>query len=169
MIDCSGKGFGFGLCIFVYLVKRPLIISSILRMLRQSAKCLNSYFSSCFILQTTRPRSFVTPTLAGPGGRRPPDTCYVHRTCSGHGAVPRQWWSRPGWRATHAAWRRGWHLLVLQPGSATRATSTLAYSNPSPSSHGSAMVRLGRRCLILAKKGISRKQPTYVIFRKHVQ
>ena len=72
-IDCSGKGFGFGLCIFVYLVKRPLIISSILRILRQSAKCLNSYFSSCFMLQTPCPRSSVTSTLAGPGGRRPPD------------------------------------------------------------------------------------------------
>ena len=70
--DCSGKGFGFGLYLFVYLVKRPLIISSILRILRQSAKCLNSYFSCCFIFQTTCPRSSVTPTLAGPGGRRPP-------------------------------------------------------------------------------------------------
>ena len=58
---------------FVFLVKRPLVISSILRILRQSAKCLNSYFSSCFILQTTCPRSSVTPTSAGPGGRRPPD------------------------------------------------------------------------------------------------
>ena len=46
----------------------------------------------------------------------------------------------PGWRATTAAWRRGWNLL--QPGSATRATSTLTYSKPSPSSHGSAMVEL---------------------------
>ena len=55
------------------MVKRPLIISSILGILRQSAKCLNIYFSSCFILQTTCPRSSVTPTLAGPGGRRPPD------------------------------------------------------------------------------------------------
>ena len=72
-IDCSGKCFGFGLYLFVYLVKRPLIISSILRILRQSAKCLKSYFSCCFILQTTCPRSSVTPTLAGPGGRRPPD------------------------------------------------------------------------------------------------
>ena len=71
-IDCSGKGFGFGLYLFVYLVKRPLIISSILRILRQSAKCLNSYFSCCFNFQTTCPRSSVTPTLAGPGGRRPP-------------------------------------------------------------------------------------------------
>ena len=72
-IDCSGKGFGFGLYLFVYLVKRPLIISSILRILRQSAKCLNSYFSCCFIFQTTCPQSSVTPTLAGPGGRRPSD------------------------------------------------------------------------------------------------
>ena len=72
-IDCSGKGFGFGLYPFVYLVKRPLIISSIRRILRQSAKCLNSYFSCCFILQTTCPRSSVTSTLTGPGGRRPTD------------------------------------------------------------------------------------------------
>ena len=71
-IDYLGKGFGFGLYLFVYLVKRPLIISSILRIVRQSAKCLNSYLSSCFILQTTCLRSSVTPTLAGPGGRRPP-------------------------------------------------------------------------------------------------
>ena len=71
-IDYSGKGFGFGLYLFVYLVKRPLIISSILRIVRQSAKCLNSYLSSCSILQTTCLRSSVTPTLAGPGGRRPP-------------------------------------------------------------------------------------------------
>ena len=70
--DYLGKGFGFGLYLFVYLVKRPLIISSILRIVRQSAKCLNSYLSPCFILQTTCLRSSVTPTLAGPGGRRPP-------------------------------------------------------------------------------------------------
>ena len=57
--------------VFVYLIKRPLIISSILRTLRQSAKCLNSHFISCFILQTTCLRSSVTPTLTGPGGRRP--------------------------------------------------------------------------------------------------
>ena len=117
--DCSGKGFGFGLYRFVYVVKRPLIISSILRILRQSAKCLNSYFSSCFILQTTCPRSSVTPTLAGPGGRRPPDM-WRSRSRS-----PAEWWSRPGWRVTHAAWCRWWHVLVLQPGSATRVTSTL--------------------------------------------
>ena len=136
-INYSGKGFSFGLYLFVYLVKRPLIISSILRILRQSAKCLNSHFRSSFILQTTCPQS--SATLAWPSGRRPPG---MWRSPS----RPRQWWSRSGWRATHAAWRRGWHLL--QPGSATRATSMLAYSNPSPSSHGSAVVRLGRGGLI---------------------
>ena len=163
-IDCSGKGFGFGLYLFVYLVKRPLIISSLLRILRQSAKCLNSYFSCCFIFQTTCLQSSVTPTLAGPGGRRPPDM-WRGRSRS---RSPAEWWSRPGWRATHAAWCRGWHLLVLQPGSATRATSTLAYSNPSPSSHGSAMVRLGRRCLILTKKASKGNNPPSSFFENMV-
>ena len=35
--------------------------------------------------------------------------------------------------------------------SATRATSTLACSNPAPSSHGSEMVKADRRGLILTK------------------
>ena len=143
--DCSGKGFGFGLYRFVYVIKCPLIISSILRILRQSAKCLNSYFSSCFILQTTCPRSSVTPTLAGPGGRRPPD---MWRSRSRSPVVVVATWLEGHSRDMAP----GWHVLVLQPGSATRATSTLAYSNRSPSSHGSAMVRLDRRCLILTKK-----------------
>ena len=42
---------------------------------------------------------------------------------------PRRSGGRPGWRATHAAWRRWWHLL--KPGSGTRATtSSLVHSNP---------------------------------------
>ena len=74
----------------------------------------------------------------------------VHRTCGGHGAVPRRWWLRPGWRDTRAAWRRWWQPPTARL--ATRSTSTLTYSNPSPSYHGSTMVRLGRRGLILTKQ-----------------
>ena len=77
----------------------------------------------------------------------------VHRACDGRRAVPRQWWSRPGWRAITAAPRHRWRHL-LQPGSATRPTSTLAHSylRVSPPSHGSAMVRAdrSRRGLILS-------------------
>ena len=40
---------------------------------------------------------------------------------------------------------------LKKPGSTTRATSTLAYSNSSPSSHGSEMVKSDRRSLILTK------------------
>ena len=35
----------------------------------------------------------------------------VHRACDGRRAVPRQWWSRPGWRAT----TRGMALVVAPP------------------------------------------------------
>ena len=97
--------------------------------------------SSSFFFPTTYPRSSVMSTLAGPSGRRPP-------ACGGHRAVPGSG-GPPGLRATHAAWRRWWHLQMS--GSATRAASTLAYSNPSPSSQSSAMVRMGRRGLILTK------------------
>ena len=77
-----------------------------------------------------------------------------HQVCGGHRAVPRQWWSRPEWRATTVAWRRGWYVCkyLLQIGSATRPASFLAHSNPSPSSHVSAMVRLVQRDLILTQK-----------------
>ena len=40
---------------------------------------------------------------------------------------------------------------LKKPGSTTRATSTLAYSNLSPSSHGSEMVKSDRKGLILTK------------------
>ena len=93
---------------------------------------------------------------------RSPNLCYAHvfpglvavdhRVCGARRAAPRRPGGRggpPGLKATHAAWRRWWH--VLQSGSATRSTSTLAHSNPSSSSRGSAMVRLGRRGLILTK------------------
>ena len=43
---------------------------------------------------------------------------------------------------------------LKKPGSTTRATSTLAYSNPSPSSHGSEMVKTDRRGLILTKPNL---------------
>ena len=124
-IDCSVRGFGFGLYLFVYLAKRPLIISSILIIFRQSAKCLNSHFGSYFILQTTCPWSSVTPSRAGPGGRRPP----------GMWRSP----SRPPAVAVHLA---GGPLMRHGAG-AVVTSSTLAYSNPTFSSHFSAMVQFG--------------------------
>ena len=114
------------------MVKRPLIISSILRILRQSAKCLHSYFSSCFILQITCPRSSVTPTLAGPGGRRPQDMWRLRSRSPADGG--RDLVGGPHTRHGAGGGGGGWHLLVLQPGSATRAMSTLAYANLLPSS-----------------------------------
>ena len=71
----------------------------------------------------------------------------------------RLWWSRPGCRATTAAWSRGRH--ILQPGSATRSTSSLVHPYPAPSFHCSAMTRLGRAGLILTKpKEIRCELPT---------
>ena len=83
----------------------------------------------------------VTPSHYG--GHRPPG---MWRSPS----RPPQWLD--GWRME--CHHRGIALVshLLQPGPTTRATSTLAYSNPSPSSHGSAMVRTGRRGLVLAKR-----------------
>ena len=46
---------------------------------------------------------------------------------------------------------KGSRRAKAKPDSTTRATSTLAYSNPSPSSHGSEMVKTDRRGLILTK------------------
>ena len=78
-----------------------------------------------------------------------------HQACGSRRPVPRQWWSRPGWRATTAPWRRRWTLgssWLLQSCSATRPASTLVrMKEDSPSSHGSAMVRLDLRVLILTK------------------
>ena len=73
----------------------------------------------------------------------------VHRACDG---PP----SRPPAVVVHLAWgpltRHGAGGGNLKkPGSTTRATSTLAYSNLSPSSHGSEMVKSGRKGLILTK------------------
>ena len=57
--------------------------------------------------------------------------------------------NRNRFRSAGIKHKSGWHLL--KSGSATRATSILAYSNLSPSSHGFAMVRTDRRGLILTK------------------
>ena len=72
----------------------------------------------------------------------------VHRACDGRRAVTRQWCST--WLEGHT---RGMAPVVTlkKLGLATRATSNLAYSNPSPSSHGSAMVRTDRRDLTITK------------------
>ena len=61
---------------------------------------------------------------------------------------PRQW--RSIWLESHTC---GMAPVVAPPiaSLATQATPTLAYSNPSPSSHGSEMVRTDRRGLILTK------------------
>ena len=98
---------------------------------------------SSFILRITYPQSSVTPPLAGPSGRRPPGM-----------------WRSPGRPpAVVVDLARGPHTRhgagggnLQRPVSATRATSTLAYSNPSPSSHGSEMVRTDGRGLILTKR-----------------
>ena len=100
------------------------------------------YFRSSFILRTTCPQSSVTPPLAGPSGRRPP----------GMWQSP----SRPPAVVVDLVWGpHTWHGAgggnLRRPVSATRATSTLAYSNPSPSSHGFEMVKTDRRGLILTK------------------
>ena len=50
---------------------------------------------------------------------------------------------------------------LKKPGSTTRATSTLAYSNPSPSSHGSEMVKSDRRGLILTKPNQNHNSPVW--------
>ena len=100
--------------------------------------------SSC-ILQTAGSRSSVTPTLART--RLPSSTGHVAVSELSPGSG-----GRPGWKATHSAWRRWWHLL--KSGSATRSTSTLAHSYPPLSSHGSAMVELGRRLLLTTPKQI---------------
>ena len=81
---------------------------------------------SSVILRTTYPRSTVTPTLAGPRGRRPPG---MWRSPNRPLAVVVATWLK----VTHAAWRRAGAVVappiyIIQPGSATRATSTSAYS-----------------------------------------
>ena len=58
-------------------------------------------------------------------------------------------------------------LNLLQSGSATQLTSTLTYSNPSPSSHGSAMVRVNRRGLILTKLNKKREKVSIVEKEKY--
>ena len=95
---------------------------------------------SSFILQATYPRFSVMPMLAGPSVRRPPG---MWRSPSRPPAVV-----VVTWLEGHT---RGMAPVVAKPGSAIRATSTLAYSKPSPSSHGSEMVRLDRMSLILTK------------------
>ena len=65
---------------------------------------VHPHHRSSSIIQTTYLRSSVTPTLAGPSGRRPPGTVAVSEPYPGSGG-------RPGWRATHAAWRRWLHPL----------------------------------------------------------
>ena len=66
-------------------------------------------------------------------------------------AVPRQWWST--WLEGHSRGMAPVHGggNLQKPVSTTRATSTLAYSNPSPSSHGSEMVKTDQRGFILTK------------------
>ena len=104
---------------------------------------IHTYHSrSSFILRMTFLQSSVTPPLAGL-------VDVVHRACDGHP-------SRPPAVVVHLAWgpltRHGAGGGNLKKsGSTTRATSTLAYSNPSPSSHGSEMVKNDRRGLILTK------------------
>ena len=97
---------------------------------------------SSFILRTTYPPSSVTPPLAGPSGRHPPG---MWRSRSRPPAVVVHLAGGPHTR--HGAGGGNLQRSV----SATRATSTLAYSNPSPSSHGSEMVKSDRRGLILTK------------------
>ena len=96
---------------------------------------------SSFILRTTYPQSSVTPPLAGPSGRRPPG---MWRSPS---RLPAVVVDLAGGRPHTRHGAGGGNLQ--KPVSATRAASTLAYSNPSPSSHGSEMVRTDRRGLIL--------------------
>ena len=103
------------------------------------------HLRSSFTLQTTYPRSSVTPALAGcrPSGmwRSPcrPPAVVVDLAWGPHTRHEPMWPSSQWWR-------------LQKPGPATRARFTLVYSNPSPSSHGSAMVRLDRRGLILTKQ-----------------
>ena len=64
-------------------------------------------------------------------------------------AVPRQWWST--WPEGHS---RGMAPVVATSKGQSRPPGRrplLAYSNPSPSSHGSEMVKSDRRGLILTK------------------
>ena len=104
--------------------------------------CINIFHGSSLILRITYPPSSVTPPLAGPSGRRPPGMWRSPEPSPGNGG-------RPGLRATHAAWRRWWQPPKASLGHPV--TSTLACSNPSPSSHGSEMVKTDRRGLILTK------------------
>ena len=98
---------------------------------------------SSFILRITYPLSSVTPPLAGPSGRRPPGMWRSPEQS------PRQWWST--WPEGHSRGKAPVVATSKRQSSATRATSTLAYWNPSPSSHGSEMVKSDRRGLILTK------------------
>ena len=63
-------------------------------------------------------------------------------------AVPRQWWST--WPEGHS---RGMVVVATSKGQSRPPgrRPLLAYSNPSPSSHGSEMVKSDRRGLILTK------------------
>ena len=70
-------------------------------------------------------------------------------------AVPRQWWST--WPEGHS---RGMAPVVATSKGQSRPPGRrplLAYSNPSPSSHGSEMVKSDRRGLILTKPNQNRK------------
>ena len=107
------------------MAKCSLIISSILRLLRQSAKCLNSHFKSSFMLQTICPRSSVTPTLAGPSGRRPPGMW--------------RWWSPSRSPAVVVAtWLEG-HARGMAPG-----VAELDCRRCAGAMYGSGVVRLDR-------------------------
>ena len=124
----------------------------------------NSYFSFCFI-----PPDNLSPILYHAHVSR---TWWTSESSTGHVAVTEPFTGSGGRDLAGGPHTRhgaggGTHLLVLQPGSATRATSTLAYSNPSPS-HGSAMVWLGRRRLTLTRKASKGNNPPSSFFENMV-
>ena len=107
---------------------------------------------SSFLLRITCPQSSVTPPLAGSSGRRPAG---MWRSPAPPPVVVDLAW---GPHTRHGA--GGGNLQ--RPVSATRATSTLASSSPSPSSHGSEMVKTDRRGLILTKPNQRRREGTAI-------